>query len=109
MSAILSDKKKSALAVNLKLFRNRKGFSQDKAAELIGVKQKTYAAWEEARSEPGATLLPVIADLYETDIETLIGATYKKMAKLKDTITRNYEKAEPNVKHIVDTLLNLNR
>lgn len=40
------------IAERLKAWRKRKGFSQEAAAEYLKVSPRTYAGWEQGKSEP---------------------------------------------------------
>lgn len=56
---------KRAFATNLRKMRKHRGIaSQEKAASLIGVKARTFAAWEEGRGEPNSEMFVRIADLF---------------------------------------------
>jgi len=49
------------LSQNLIKARNALRWTQKKAADMLGVQQKAYAAWEEGRANPDLKLLPLIA------------------------------------------------
>jgi len=48
-------------ATNLQKCRQALGWSQTKAAVMLGIKRATYAAYEERRSLPPVTFLPHLA------------------------------------------------
>lgn len=52
------------MAVNLKILRNRKGFSQQEVAKMIGIKQTRLGHWETGFASPDYTMLVKMCDLY---------------------------------------------
>ena len=52
-----------------------KGLSQKQVAELLGVSRKTYGDYEKGRSRIRARQMIVLADLYHTSVDYLIGLT----------------------------------
>jgi len=75
----------SKFAERLKELRERRGLSQYKLAELLGVSPSTVAAWEVGRNEPSYDMLRKIADVFEVSVDYLLGKTdepipaYKKI------------------------------
>lgn len=67
---------------NLRTQRKIKGFTQETTSQLIGVKSKTYAAWEEGRSKPGLTYLLKICEVLEIDDLYLFIAKEINLAKV---------------------------
>ncbi|WP_318646856.1 helix-turn-helix domain-containing protein [Oscillibacter hominis] len=55
--------------------RIEKGLSQKQVAELLGVSRKTYGDYEKGRSRIRARQMIVLADLYHTSVDYLIGLT----------------------------------
>lgn len=52
--------------------RINKGFTQEQMASLLGVSAPAVNKWEKAVSYPDITLLPALARLLETDLNTLL-------------------------------------
>lgn len=52
--------------------RIKKGFTQEQMASLLGVSAPAVNKWEKAVSYPDITLLPALARLLETDLNTLL-------------------------------------
>lgn len=55
---------KGTFSKNIKQARTNKGWSQEKAANKLGIKQKTYAKYEEGRSYPPPELLKIIIEYF---------------------------------------------
>lgn len=55
-----------------KVMRERKGLTQQAAADELGVAQTTVAMWEIGAALPRAILLPQIAKLYGCTIDELL-------------------------------------
>lgn len=52
--------------------RKKEGYTQAQFADLLGVSDKAVSKWERGLSYPDTTLLPRIAILLDTDIESLL-------------------------------------
>ena len=61
------------IAENLKSLRKEKELTQEEAAEILGVSPQSVSKWERGDSYPDITLLPTLANLYKTSIDSLIG------------------------------------
>jgi len=72
------------IAENIKSLRKQKDMTQEDVAEILGVSAQSVSKWERGDTYPDITLLPSIANLYETSVDTLIG-----MDKINDTQARN--------------------
>jgi len=71
------------LAENLKRMRKNKDMTQEDVAEIIGVSPQSVSKWERGDTYPDITLLPSLANLYNTGIDNLIG-----MDKINDDRAR---------------------
>ena len=49
------------LSENLKALRVSRGFTQEQAAELLGVSKQSVSRWENGVTSPDITLLPALA------------------------------------------------
>lgn len=56
---------------NLKKFREQKNFTQEQAADILGVSAHTVSRWECNKTLPDVTILPEIARLYGVTIDDL--------------------------------------
>lgn len=58
---------------NLKLFRRSKELSQNKLADILNISAKTVSHWETGYTEPSIAQLILLADLFDTSIDELVG------------------------------------
>lgn len=65
--------------------RKDAGLTQEQLANMIGVSAQTISKWETGTTMPDIMLLPIIADVFNTDIDSLFGRTTKK---IKNNITK---------------------
>ena len=63
----------STISDNLKKYRNLKGYSQYKLAELCGIGQVTYARYENGARKPAIDILSRIAEVLEVSIDLITG------------------------------------
>ena len=61
------------LAENLKKYRILKNLTQEDVAEYLRITSQSVSKWERGESYPDITLLPALANIYETSIDLLIG------------------------------------
>jgi len=57
---------------NIAAFRKNKNLTQEKLAELIGISPQSVSKWENDVSMPDIALLPILADIFSTTIDSLI-------------------------------------
>lgn len=76
---------KTMLTENLKICRDRKGWSQIKAAKKIGVSNSTYRGWEEGRRIP-SEVIPAVALAFETSVSALLGMRQEANEELAQAI-----------------------
>lgn len=58
--------------------RKDAGLTQEQLANMIGVSAQAVSKWETGTTMPDIMLLPIIADVFNTDIDCLFGRTTKK-------------------------------
>lgn len=58
----------------LKLFRKRKGISQEELADRLHVVRQTVSKWEQGTSVPDASMLVKISELLDVSVSELLGA-----------------------------------
>lgn len=61
------------LGLRLAAARKIKGYSQTKLAQLVGIKQTTYSAYETGKVEPSITTLYGLSKELEANIAWLLG------------------------------------
>lgn len=57
---------------NLVMLRNIHGFSQEAIAEKIGISRQAYAKWETGATVPDIEKCRLLAEVYDTTIDSLI-------------------------------------
>ena len=67
------------LAENLKALRKGRDKTQEEVAEILGVSAQSVSKWERGDTYPDITLLPSLANFYDTSVDALIG-----MEKIND-------------------------
>ena len=61
------------LSANLKKYRIMKGLTQEDVAEYLGITAQSVSKWERGESYPDITLLPALANIFETSVDLLLG------------------------------------
>lgn len=61
------------LPSNLKKYRILKELTQEDVAEILGITPQSVSKWERGESYPDITLLPALANIYETSVDLLLG------------------------------------
>lgn len=63
----------SDLSLRLKEARQKKGLSQNAAAEKLNISRQAISRWETGKGSPDINTLPLISELYEISIDELFG------------------------------------
>jgi len=63
-----------------KTLRKQKQLTQEQIAEILGVSPQAVSRWENSATFPDVTLLPQIAEHFETTVDELLGI--KKICKV---------------------------
>ena len=61
------------LSENLRKYRILKNLTQEDVAEYLGITPQSVSKWERGESYPDITLLPALANVFETSIDLLVG------------------------------------
>ena len=61
------------LSENIKTLRKQKGYSQEQLADKLNVVRQTVSKWEKGYSVPDADMLEDIADIFEVQVNELLG------------------------------------
>lgn len=72
---IAMENKKDIFGKRVKELRNKKGLSQDRVAQAIGISRSRYSHYENNRVEPDIELIRKIANYYDVKVDYLIGRT----------------------------------
>jgi len=79
-------------AENIRKLRRENGFTQEQLAEKVGVSFQTVSRWETGVVYPDIELLPVLAELFETRVDELIGCTKNDKDKILEKRWEEYNK-----------------
>lgn len=63
------------LSENLKIFRKRKGLTQENVSEALNVVRQTVSKWEKGISVPDADMLIRLAEILDVSVNELIGSS----------------------------------
>ncbi len=72
---------KNTLAENIQRFRKENHLTQTEVAARLNVSFQTVSKWERGISFPDISVLPVLADLFGTGVDTLLGHTPGKVQR----------------------------
>ncbi len=61
------------LSENLRKYRVIKNLTQEDVAEYLGITAQSVSKWERGESYPDITLLPALANIFETSVDLLLG------------------------------------
>ena len=61
------------LPANLKKYRLQKELTQEDVADYLGITAQSVSKWERGESYPDITLLPALANIFETSVNLLLG------------------------------------
>ena len=98
------------LGKRFKRFREKRGLTQNQAAELIGVNNYQIGNYETNRSEPSIAILKKMSEVYDVSIDTLVGnfAFTSNEAMLKDPGEMNADDMSDLLLQISEALKNNN-
>ncbi len=65
----------NTIGENIALLRKQKEMTQETLAAAIGVSSQSVSKWENNTNMPDIMLLPIIADIFEVNIDVLFGRT----------------------------------
>ena len=81
------------LSDNIKTLRRARGLSQEDLASRLHVVRQTVSKWEKGLSVPDADLLQKMAEVFEPDVASLLGAPEPEK-------TTNFETVAQELAHI---------
>lgn len=82
------------LSENLKIFRKKKGLSQEELAVRLNVVRQTISKWEKGLSVPDSEMLCTVAEVLDVPTGTLLGETVAAEETESDAICALAEKLE---------------
>ncbi len=71
------------LAANIQKYRKKCGLTQEELAQKIGVTFQAISKWENAKSAPDISFLPVMADLFDCSIDELFSRNVQSTDNIK--------------------------
>jgi transcriptional regulator with XRE-family HTH domain len=74
------------LAENLKKYRIMKDLTQEDIADYLNITPQSVSKWERGETYPDITLLPALANIFETSIDLLIGMDTVRAAETRYNI-----------------------
>ncbi len=78
------------ISENVRKLRLENNLTQEQLAETIGVTPQAVSRWETGNSYPDITLLPVLANLFGTSIDALLGADMNmRKHQIDDILSHN--------------------
>lgn len=75
------------LAENLMYYRKKKGLSQEKVAEYMDVSRQAVTKWEADISKPSSSNLIKLAQLFEVDIDILLGNGEREKSSTQEEVS----------------------
>lgn len=84
------------LGENLRKFRLKRELTQEQLAEIFNVSPQAISRWENNLSYPDLTMLPSIANFYNTSIDELIGMEEIRNSEKQNDIFSNVHKYRAN-------------
>lgn len=97
----------------LKFFREREGLSQGELAAKLGLSTSTISMYEVGKREPNFEIEEKIADLFNTDLNTLRGTSNDlhsfSFNSEEQQIIKAYRSAPEGIKESVCKLLDVKR
>lgn len=73
----------------MKKLRHERGMTQEQLAEYLNVSTQAVSKWENGLSYPDITLIPVLANIFETSADVLLGIELEAKEKvIKEYIDR---------------------
>jgi transcriptional regulator with XRE-family HTH domain len=87
---------------NIRVLRKKMGFTQEKFAEVLGVKRSLIGAYEESRAIPPAENLNKLAELFGVSLDQLLNYSFER-----DSIGKLNELFPDDLKHL--QAYNINR
>lgn len=80
------------LSENLKSYRKKCGYTQEEVAEQLHVVRQTISKWEKGVSVPDADLLVRLANMYEVNVNELLGSTIPESEPQEEQIAKELAK-----------------
>ena len=77
------------LAENLKKYRIMKDLTQEDIADYLNITPQSVSKWERGETYPDITLLPALANIFETSIDLLVGMDTVRAVETRHNIHKS--------------------
>lgn len=74
----------SSVGKQIQLFRKHNGFTQDELAEKLGISAQAISKWENGHTLPETALLPLLAELFDCSIDSILMPFAKQNSAFRD-------------------------
>ena len=64
---------KNAIGKNISILRKKQGLTQEELAKQLNVSFQAVSKWETGSSYPDISVLPLLANIFHCDIDSLLG------------------------------------
>lgn len=81
------------LGTKLLQLRNKKGYTQDYVADILGIEQSTYSRLESDKMQPNSELLPELAKLYGISILDLFPDEERQYVNISQYSDQSFRRA----------------
>ena len=98
-----SSERKQMIAQSMAILRKSKNLQMKEVAELIGISQQAYGAYERGRNEPPAEILVRLSMLYDVSIDIIVQKD--NMSKDKMALKKQLEQYEEQIQLLKAKLL----
>lgn len=96
----------SILGKRLKEARENKRLTQIEASKKLGISNGTLSGYERNYRDPDTSILEKMAELYEVQIDWLLGRTDKKEPELNSQLPELTEKDEKDIAKELERMIN---
>ena len=88
------------LSENLKKYRIMKNLTQEEVANFLGLTPQSISKWERGECYPDITLLPALANIFETSIDLLVGMDTIRAQEVRHNIHKRASEFQRNNDYI---------
>ena len=67
-----------SVGANIKKLRAKKGITQEKLAEYLGITSRAVSQWECGRTSPDISLIPALCHIFGVSSDVLLGIDIEK-------------------------------
>lgn len=82
--------------------RRKNGMSQEKLADLLGISPQAISKWENGHTMPDTSLLPVLAQIFQCSVDTIIMPAYLFDPEIEE---KKIDGMDVRARHIADYII----